>query len=132
VFFGFMHSTKRHGTPVPFGLPPALGGEKPYSYSKRDNAENKNQSVSGLVVIASTCEKARKPGCLEQLDGLNRSGKLSNNERRIVFHGFAAGGKNQGTRSCLAKVVLIGDALGLSRGFENRPLIYPTLYPPRP
>jgi hypothetical protein len=28
----------------------------------------------------------------------------------------------------LAKVVLVGDALGLSRGMKNRPLIYPTLH----
>src|SRR6476661_7442649 len=27
----------------------------------------------------------------------------------------------------LAKVILIGDALGLGRGFQNKPLIYPTL-----
>jgi hypothetical protein len=28
----------------------------------------------------------------------------------------------------LAKVVLVGDALGLSRGLKNKPLIYPTLH----
>src|SRR4030095_3239390 len=28
----------------------------------------------------------------------------------------------------LAKVILVGDALHLGRGFEGRPLIYPTLY----
>jgi hypothetical protein len=28
----------------------------------------------------------------------------------------------------LAKVILVGDALGLSRGFEDKPLIYPTLH----
>ncbi len=28
----------------------------------------------------------------------------------------------------LAKVIMLGDILGLSRGFEDRPLIYPTLY----
>jgi hypothetical protein len=27
----------------------------------------------------------------------------------------------------LAKVILVGDALGLNRGYENKPLIYPTL-----
>jgi hypothetical protein len=28
----------------------------------------------------------------------------------------------------LAKVILVGDALGLNRGYENKPLIYPTLH----
>jgi len=28
----------------------------------------------------------------------------------------------------LAKVIMVGDLLGLGRGFENRPLVYPTLY----
>jgi hypothetical protein len=28
----------------------------------------------------------------------------------------------------LAKVILLGDFLGLSRGFEKKPLVYPTLY----
>src|SRR5690349_9578287 len=28
----------------------------------------------------------------------------------------------------LAKIILIGDAIGLNRGFENKPLIFPTLH----
>jgi len=52
--------------------------------------------------------------------------------RRLILDEYRIGYLNYGTAVIealiLAKVVLIGDALGLSRGHKDKPLIYPTLY----
>jgi hypothetical protein len=52
--------------------------------------------------------------------------------RRFILAEYQIGYFNYGAAGIealiLAKVILLGDALGLSRGFENKPLIYPTLY----
>jgi hypothetical protein len=52
--------------------------------------------------------------------------------RRFVLAGYGIDYLHYGTAiveaMILGKVILIGEALGLSRGFENKPLIYPTLH----
>jgi hypothetical protein len=52
--------------------------------------------------------------------------------RRFVLAEYRISYFNYGTpiieALILAKVILIGDAMNLGRGFENRPLIYPTVY----
>jgi hypothetical protein len=52
--------------------------------------------------------------------------------RRLILAGYEISYLNYGAAVIealiMAKVILIGQALGLSRGFEDRPLIFPTLY----
>src|SRR5262249_22548392 len=52
--------------------------------------------------------------------------------RRFILAEYDISYLNYGTAIIealiLAKVIMLGDILGLSRGLENRPLIYPTLY----
>jgi hypothetical protein len=52
--------------------------------------------------------------------------------RRFILAHYDISYLNYGTAIVealiLAKVIMLGDALGLSRGLEDRPLIYPTLY----
>ena len=52
--------------------------------------------------------------------------------RRFILAEYRISYFNYGTAVIealiLAKVILLGDALGLSKGFDKQPLIYPTLY----
>src|SRR5690348_14686102 len=52
--------------------------------------------------------------------------------RRFILAEYDISYLNYGTAIIesliLAKVIMVGDFLGLGRGFEKRPLIYPTLY----
>jgi hypothetical protein len=52
--------------------------------------------------------------------------------RRFILDEYRIGYFNYGAAAIealvLAKVILIGDVLGLDRGFKNQPLLYPTLY----